>query len=324
MKNLIEETHLIKLYGRSLSFYRKKGFDYKYGDIIEVKSSELAPNSRIIVKCICSECQNEFKIPFAQYLCAKGTFCSAKCKAKHTKLIIFEKYGVDNVSKIGAVKNIKKRKSQEKYGVDNISQSNLIKIKKRNTTMKHYGVDNISKSNEIKQKKIKTCRKNYGVDYPSQSKIVLSKYVQTIQTKYGIEFTNISQIAEIMDKKFISGIRSKKYFLPSGKIVKVQGYEAYAIEYLLKEGILEDDIVIGNKNIESIVGKFWFFDMKKQKNHRYFPDIYIKSMNMIYEVKSEYTLNLNIELINLKKESVIKKGFNFEFLVFNDKGIKTN
>jgi hypothetical protein len=189
--------------------------------------------------------------------------------------------------------------------------------------MKNFGVDNISKSDVIKQKKIETCRKNYGVDHPSQSKIVLERYVKTIQDKYGIEFTNISQISEIMDRKLLTGICAKDYTLPSGKIVRIQGYENYGIEYLLSKGICENDIIVGNKCIEKEIGLFFFFDSKKNKNRRYFPDIYIKGENKIYEIKSTYTINLNVDLINMKKQCVIERGFDFEFLIFNNKGVKT-
>lgn len=324
MKNLIDELHTIKLYGRSLSHFRKMGNDCNYGEIIKVKSSDLCLDSRIVVKCICSECSKIFEIPFCQFIRMKeSTVCSSKCRTIQTKRVIIERYRTDNISKLDSVKTNKKNKAQEKYGVDNISQSSIIKRKKVNTSIKHYGVDNISKSDVIKQKKIETCRKNYGVDYPSQSKIVLDKYVKTIQKKYGIEFTNISQVSEIMDKKLLTGICAKKYVLPSGRIVKIQGYENYGIEYLLNAGILENDIVVGNKEIENEIGLFWFYDSKKNKNCRYFPDIYVRSKHKIYEVKSTYTINLNANLINMKKQSIIAKGFDFEFLVFNNKGIKS-
>jgi hypothetical protein len=323
MKNLIEETHKIKLYGRSLKFYKNKGVDCKFGEIIEVTSSELCPESRVVVKCVCDECKKEFKVPFNRYLrCKKGFVCSHICQSKRTKKYLMERYGVENISQLNSVKIKKIKKSQENYNVDNISQSNIIKKKKANTSIEHFGVDNISKSIIIKNKKINTCRKNYGVDYPSQSKEIQNKYVETIQRKYGILFTNISQISEIMDKKIKTGISTKKYTLPSGKVVKIQGYENYGIEYLLKMGISEDDIIIGNKNIEKEIGIFMFYDMKKNKNRRYFPDIYVKSKNKIYEIKSNFTMNLNVDLIKIKKQSIIDRGFEFEFLIFNEKGVK--
>ena len=323
MENLIDEFHEIKLFGRSLNYYQKKGINCTFGEIIKVKSSELCPESRVIVKCVCEECKNEFKVPFNRFMrCKKGFVCSSKCRAGHTKKFLMEKYGVENISQLEISKLKKIKKSNEKYGVENISQSNEIKNKKEITSFKNYGVTNISKSKIIKEKKIITCRKNYNVDYPSQSEIIKERYVNAIQKKYGDEFTNISQISEIMDRKLKSGLRTKKYQLPSGKVVKIQGYENYGIEYLLNRGVVENDIVVGNKEIENEIGIFWFFDEKKNKKRRYFPDIYIKSEKKIYEVKSIYTMTLNVDQIILKKNSVIENGFEFEFLIFSDKGTK--
>jgi hypothetical protein len=323
MKNLIEQTHEIKIYGRNINFYKKHGINCKFGDIIKIKSFELNPDSRTIIKCICEECQKEIEVPFNRYMrCKKGFICSPKCRAKRTKKFLKEKYNIDNVSQLELSKIKKIEKSKKKYGVDNVSKSDVIKNKKTNTSMKHFGVSNVSKSIIIKNKKIVTSKKHYGVDYPFQAKEVRDEYIKNIQKKYGSAFTNISQISEIMDKKLITGIHTKKYSLPSGKIVKIQGYENYGIEYLLNKGIEENDIIIGNKEIEKEIGLFFFYDSKKEKNRRYFPDIFVKSENKIYEVKSTYTMKLDIDLINMKKQSVVNRNFNFEFLVFNNKGIK--
>jgi hypothetical protein len=320
MNNLINEIHEIKIYGRTLSYYRKNGINCNYGDVIKVKSSELCPTSRIIVKCLCEECENEFTIAYFQYKKMKNVVCSAKCRAKQTKIFLNKTYGIDNVSQLEISKLKKINKAQEKYGVDNVSQSSLIKEEKVKTAQLMYGVDNISQSEIIKKRKILTCRKNYNVDYPSQSKIVFAKYVKTIQEKYGIEFTNISQVSGIMDKKISSGISTRKYILPSGRILKIQGYENFGIEYLINSGIVEDDIVTGNKEIENEIGTFWF--NKNGKKCRYFPDIYVKSQRKVYEVKSAFTINLNIDLIELKRQSIISNGFTFAFLIFDKNGNK--
>lgn len=324
MKNLIEENHLVKIYGKHIIYYKKIDRYYKYGEIVNITSSELPPTSRVKVKCICSECSDIFEIPYFQYLRMKNITCSAKCKNAATKKYLTKTYGVDNISQLLSTKEKKKQKAIMKYGVENISQSIEIKQKKINKSIENYGVENISQSEIIKNKKIETCRKNYGVDSPSQSPILREKYIKTIQEKYGVNFTNISQIPEIMDKKLITGISARNHMLPSGKIVRVQGYENFGIEYLLNIGINEDDIYIGNKNIENEIGQIWFFDELNNKKRRYFPDIYIKSQNKIIEVKSTYTINLNPNLIELKKNAVIDKGLNFEFLIFDDKGNKNN
>jgi hypothetical protein len=324
MKNLIEQIHKVKIYGNNKKYYRKNGINCKYGDIIEIKSSELNPDSNEIVSCICEECKKEVNVPFKQYMrCKKGFVCSSKCRMIRTRRVFVEKYGVDNISKLDFVKNKKKNKAHEKYGVDNISQSNIIKNKKINTSIERFGVDNISKSITVKNKKIATSRKHYGVDYPFQSKEIHDEYIKKIQKKYGNNITNISQVSEIMDKKYITGICGKDYTLPSGRKVRIQGYENYGIEYLLNQGIDEKDIIVGNKQIEKETGLIMFNDVQKNKYRRYFPDIFVKSINKIYEVKSTYTMKLNVDLINMKRQAVLKRGFDFEFLVFNEKGVKS-
>jgi hypothetical protein len=44
-------------------------------------------------------------------------------------------------------------------------------------------------------------------------------------------------------------------------------------------------------------------------------DIYIKSENRVIEVKSDYTFNKEKEKNLLKRDSVINKGINFNFII---------
>jgi hypothetical protein len=322
MKNLIEEIHKIKIDGRNIKYYLNKGIICKAGDIIKINSSELNPGSRINVRCICNICNKECIVPFNRYnRCKLGFICSGKCRMIRTNKSLKIKFGVDNTFQLDSTKLKKIKTFNIKYGVNNPSQSGIIKERKRKTCMKNYGVDNPFQSDVIKERKKKTCRKNYGVDYPIQSDIIRNKCIETLQDKYGKHITNISQIPEVMDKKICTGIRTKNYILPSGKIVRIQGYENFGIEYLLNIGIKECDLFIGNKIIENEIGRFYFYNTFKKKSCRYFPDIYVKSQNKIYEVKSNYTMALHPELIYKKRQSVIDLGFNFEFLVFNSKGM---
>ena len=50
-------------------------------------------------------------------------------------------------------------------------------------------------------------------------------------------------------------------------------------------------------------------------NHRYYPDIYIKSENLVIEVKSTYTFNKEKEKNLLKRDSVLNKNINFKFVI---------
>jgi len=102
----------------------------------------------------------------------------------------------------------------------------------------------------------------------------------------------------------------KDYVLPSGRIVKLQGYEPQVLEQLLQTYI-EDDVVCGMKSINKELGKIFYRFQNKER--RYFPDFYIKSTNTIIEVKSKWTFELHKEKNLAKQKACITKGFNFEF-----------
>ena len=84
---------------------------------------------------------------------------------------------------------------------------------------------------------------------------------------------------------------------------------------MLEQGILEDDIFVGRK-LNKLVGKIMYISTDG-KFHRYYPDIYIKSLNKIIEIKCDYTYNVVLEINLIKAETTRKLGFNFEFMIIN-------
>jgi hypothetical protein len=106
--------------------------------------------------------------------------------------------------------------------------------------------------------------------------------------------------------------RFKEFVFPSGRIVKVQGYEDKALILLIQK-YSEDNIIVGRKEISAEIGKIYY--MNKNTQHIYFPDIYIKSENKIIEVKSSYTYEVHKDINELKKQACIDKGLFFEFLI---------
>ena len=104
----------------------------------------------------------------------------------------------------------------------------------------------------------------------------------------------------------------KDYVYPSGKIVKIQGYE----NYLLDELILihpESEILTDRKDMP----EFWYVT-DDSKKHRYFPDVYIPKTGTIYEVKSSYTLEQGKKnrTYNLKEQSVIEANYIYILKVY--------
>ena len=125
------------------------------------------------------------------------------------------------------------------------------------------------------------------------------------------------QNPETMEKQIKSSYYLKDYKLPSGDLIKIQGFEHYALDELLQDGILEEDIINGCKNVPEI----WYND-KFGKNHRHYVDIFIPSQNKCIEVKSLWTYKQQIDSVLLKQNAAEELGYNYEFWIYDNKGNK--
>jgi hypothetical protein len=103
--------------------------------------------------------------------------------------------------------------------------------------------------------------------------------------------------------------------MPSGNIVKVQGYEDIALDELVQK-YEEEDILIGRTSVPSI--NYYINDTK----HVYFPDFMIKSENKIIEIKSEWTIQIKRGNVEEKALATVKAGYKYEIWVYNIKKVK--
>lgn len=270
----------------------------------------------------------------------KSTFCSKKCmdsseylkkKKEETSL---KKFGSTNVSKTDYFKEKYKNTMNEKYGVDHYSKTERYVEKYKTTSFERYGESNPTKSDLIKKKTEETNIERYGSKSPLQNQEVKQKALETLTSKYDVnhnskiegrykkmkENSNNNfgtdhpmQNEEVFDKCMKNSHRFKEYKLPSGKIVKIQGYENFALDKLL-ESYNENDLIIGTVEIKSVIGRIeYFFEGKKKIYH---PDIYIMSENKVIEVKSTYTIKVDMEKNEAKRKAVLDRGMNFEFMIF--------
>jgi hypothetical protein len=132
---------------------------------------------------------------------------------------------------------------------------------------------------------------------------------------------NLNKLSEIITKILEkickpNNYKYKKYIFPSGKIVNYQGYENFALDELIKIHC-ENDIENDRHRIPTI--KY----IMRNKVYNYYPDIYIKSQNLIIEVKSDFTYKKQIVKNALKSLAVKKSGFNFEFWIYDKDKNKT-
>ena len=258
-----------------------------------------------------------------------------KDKSKNTCL---EKYGVEHYSKTNEYLDKCKNTCLEKYGVNNYSKTDDYLNKVKNTNLERYGVEYYLQTEDKQIKSKKTCLEKYGVEYPFQLEETRNKFKNTNLEKYGVEYpsklkeiqtkyktTNLkrycvenpSQNSDIMEKCSKNAYKLKEYILPSGNIIKIQGYEHYALDELLKDGILEEDIINGCKNVPEI----WYTD-ENNKSHRHYVDIFIPSQNRCIEVKSTWTAEKKKDCIFLKQQAGKELGYSYEIWVYNGKGEK--
>lgn len=233
-----------------------------------------------------------------------------KNKIKETNI---KKYGVDNPAKSDEVKNKMKKTVIDRYGVEHYSQTDKYKEQIKETNLNRYNVEHYSQTDEFKNKTKETFIRNYGVSNPNKNKEVRDKIKQTCLKKYGVEYP--SQSPEIMEKTQKNAKKYKEYSFPSGTIIKVQGYESFALNELIKI-YQEDDILTDRKDIPRIQ---YYINNKKRY---YFPDIYIKSINKIIEVKSTWTYKSKIDNIQEKAKATKEAGYDYEIWIYDSKGNK--
>jgi len=261
---------------------------------------------------MCKECKSEY----VDYISAGKyrLFCSVKCKCKNkdnkekVKNTFLKNHGIinnfqdKNILK-KALKNIKEntKKGRETYynktGFYSPIQNKVVKEKIKNTNLERYGVENPYQSNEIKEKIKNTNLERYGYQY----------YQSTNEFKQFMIENNPLHDEEIFNKSQNNRYKKKKYIFPSGRVEYVQGYEPQVINELINH-FEEDDIICG-KGLPEIWYKF------EGGKHRYYPDIYIKSRNMIIEVKSIWTFYNDYEKNLAKANGCKQKNYSFWFSI---------
>lgn len=252
-----------------------------------------------------------------------------------------ERYGVDFATQTEEVKEKRKNTNLSIYGNAGAMSSEVLERRAR-TVRERYGVDNVAQAEHVKMKILRTFLKNYGMhpmkrkDYrermhlsalgsqsqrestnlqrygsksPSQSPVCKAKSVRTSLARYGV--SHYRQHGPTFRRILINMYISKTYILPSGRVIKLQGYEPDAVNQLLctrSEAELDFD------NIPSIP----YADTDGHKRV-YYPDIFVPKENLIIEVKSWWTLKRNLGINCCKQEAVTSSGYHFQLWVKDPK-----
>jgi hypothetical protein len=284
----------------------------------------------------CSECGKnvEFneKFFYPQY-CSRSCTASGSAKkisknerneiVEKSKKTSLEKYGETFFSKTSEGKEKVKKTCIERYGCEYPMQNEEIQRKQFNsmvkTNIEKYGSCSTLSLPFVREKQKNTLIEKYGVDHPTKSPVILEKRRKTCIERYGVD--SYTKTEEYKERQAYSewGNKYYDYILPSGEIIRIQGYEKYAIDELLLT-YEEKDLVL--KNTEKPKISYYF----REKKRVYLLDIFIPRENRIIEVKSTYTYHLDQEMNFEKARECVRRGYLFEFWIISRNGSieKTN
>jgi hypothetical protein len=248
------------------------------------------------------------------------------------------KYGVDHATKAASTLLKIKETNRARFNVPYFFQTDEFKTKTKTRCQDDWGCDYYTQTDHVRNKRIATNMERFGVPVASQNPDVHAKMRNTNNERFGVPYTlmnpdikakadavilerfgvrNVSQNVEIHTKRLVSLFSSKPYTFPSGRTVTVQGYEGFAIDLLLSEGIVEDEDEIEVESRKMPTYNYIGIDCAV---HRYFPDIWIPTKNTIIEVKSTYTYQANLEVNLLKAQAVRDAGQIYRLMIMDPKG----
>ncbi len=261
------------------------------------------------------------------------TFCSTSCSNKDSNTI--EKIKNTWYSKSELEKNKKQIKrantNMAKYGVPIASMLETVWRKGQDTAINNYGMLPIKDSTVLEKRKNTfllnwggigyasvelfnkskaTNKRRYDVEHYSQTDMWNDKVINTCISRYGHNW--ISQVPEINIQQQSGGYSWHNFVFPSGRTVRVQGYEPQVLAELV-DIYDESDIVTDNAEINNLIGFTTY--TYEGRERKYYPDIYIKSEKLVIEVKSSWTYNNELSKNLLKRQAILDKGYNFKFIV---------
>jgi hypothetical protein len=348
---------IIKNMVKKVKNTKKEKYDSKY-DVVSlnkfcllnnIKLNEVYTNinrkTKISYNCINVEClKPHSKSLRALFESGNNAYCK-DCMKKHIVKKMEETclttYGYKNANQSKAVQEKSQATCLKNWGVKHSQQSKLVQEKSQATCLENHGVpfsfqspeirekskitinklfgcDYVSQNINIKLKSQATCLKNHGVPFSFQSPEIREKSKITNREKYGCDYPR--QNPEHFEQVCKNTFKLKDYTLPSGKIIHYQGYEHFALNYLLRiEKINEIDVINGTSNIPTI----WYTADDGKKHHHYV-DIFIPSQNRMIEVKSTWTFSCKKDNVLLKQETAKKLGFIYEIWIYNKNGKLVN
>ena len=166
--------------------------------------------------------------------------------------------------------------------------------------IKKYGTIIPMRVEKSRKKYVRTMINRYGVAVPAKNKKISEKILKTMNIKYGNNAP--IQNEKIFDKSFKTRIKIFRY-----KNLQLTYQGSYELDFI-QNFINKIDISNGPR-IKYI--------SKDGVNRVYYSDFYIKSLNLIVEIKSSFTISLDDDLPE-KKAAATKNGYDYMMIIDKD------
>ena len=200
----------VKPSGKSIQYYKDKGYDAKHHQPLMIKIEDLSRFSNIHISVLCDYCGKECSPRYVDYcnsIDIDGTYACSHCTIKKAEKTVQNKYGVKNYSSTKECREKVSNTLMKLYGISHISESEEFMKRKRENNMKKYGVEHTLQVKEFRDKGIQTNIEKYGVEHVLQNQEVKERMQNTVREKYGVPF--VSQNLDI--KKKIMQTNLEKY-----------------------------------------------------------------------------------------------------------------
>lgn len=231
------------------------------------------------------------------------------CSGERRKTTNLERYGCENVAAAPEVKEKIVATQLERFGGHHMKLAE-IQEKRDTTMMEKYGLKYAFRSEEALKNARTICKEKYGEEYPLQSELIKDKIKENCRKKFGCDHP-MQNPQEFERRQYIY----HDFTFPSGRQIKVQGFEPVFIQELLDKGIDEKHIVTERRKIPKIEYT-WSDDSGKEMESVYFPDLRVG--NVLYEIKSQWTLNRCLVRNLAKFEACINQNYELEVVVYNN------
>ena len=270
------------------------------------------------MKQICEYCKQDFEDGKRKRFCSRS--CAQKERANRPEIKKqfqerMKKFANDPIEKI---KNSERQKIAQNRPEVKEAKSNAMKLIHANTESREkYSQAQKIAQNRPEVKEANSQAQKIAQNRPEVKEVHRKRCTEMWKNdeyrKYMIDALSQKwKDSDYAHKQMIKKFKYKNFEMPSGRIVKLQGYEPQVLEQLL-QSYSEDDIICEVKDINKEIGKILY--QYEDKERRYFPDFYIKSINTIIEVKSQWTFDKWKDKNLAKERACIEQGFNFEFVI---------